>query len=444
MAMNLFLWLSIIWIAPLIYYMQKNEMKFKKNIVVGVTLPYEARDDEEVRQILEHFKVQLKWLNILLLLIALACIPVRDFGIMMTLYLVWIDVVVIAFNVPYVMCNKKLKELKIRRGWRKEQTETIVNLQTAGNPVQWISPVWFLLPFAVSLLPFLWERTFWGLYLIDAALALFSWFAYRVMFRRRSETIDDNLEIAEALTRIRRYNWGKIWMLSAWFAAMLNLVLSFTSDHFWLNMTLLLLLTGALTVLVMRVEFKVRKMQEVLTRDSGKGFYVDEDDHWIWGMIYYNPNDKKLLVNNRTGMNMSFNLARKSGKIIMFLTVMILLAMPLFGVWMIYEEHQPVRLMLCEDVLTASHTGTSYEISISGIEEIELLETRPKLFKISGTGFDSVCKGKFRARELGNVNTCLDPRTGPWLFVKTEDGGQYLIGSSMQGEAEKIFADTER
>ena len=37
--MKIFLWASIIWLLPFLFFVQKNEAKFKKNIVVGVTLP---------------------------------------------------------------------------------------------------------------------------------------------------------------------------------------------------------------------------------------------------------------------------------------------------------------------------------------------------------------------------------------------------------------------
>ncbi len=47
MLTNLIMWGSIIWIIPLVYFMQKNETKFKKNIVIGVTLPFEAREDTQ-------------------------------------------------------------------------------------------------------------------------------------------------------------------------------------------------------------------------------------------------------------------------------------------------------------------------------------------------------------------------------------------------------------
>ena len=83
MMMNLIMWGSIIWIIPLVYFMQKNETKFKKNIVIGVTLPFEAREDTQVQEILRKFLKQLKILCIIMLISAVLCMPIRDFGVMM-------------------------------------------------------------------------------------------------------------------------------------------------------------------------------------------------------------------------------------------------------------------------------------------------------------------------------------------------------------------------
>ena len=56
MITKLILTASMIWLIPLMYYMNVNETKFKKNIVIGVTLPYEAREDTDVQLCLARFK----------------------------------------------------------------------------------------------------------------------------------------------------------------------------------------------------------------------------------------------------------------------------------------------------------------------------------------------------------------------------------------------------
>ena len=84
----------------------------------------------------------------------------------------------------------------------------------------------------------------------------------------------------------------------------------FLVESAWLFMALLLIYIVVVVGAVVGLELRVRRLQEKLTADSGGDFYVDEDDHWIWGMFYYNPNDRRLIVNDRVGMNTSVNLAR--------------------------------------------------------------------------------------------------------------------------------------
>ena len=45
-------WLVSAWIPALVWWIMRNDARFKKNIVVGVTLPREAHDDEEVISLL--------------------------------------------------------------------------------------------------------------------------------------------------------------------------------------------------------------------------------------------------------------------------------------------------------------------------------------------------------------------------------------------------------
>ncbi len=54
--MQILLWGSCIWLVPLMYVFLNNETKFKKNLAVGVTIPYSGRTDPEVCRLLEQFR----------------------------------------------------------------------------------------------------------------------------------------------------------------------------------------------------------------------------------------------------------------------------------------------------------------------------------------------------------------------------------------------------
>lgn len=48
MIMRLILWLSVLWIAPLVSGVLVNDAKFKKNLAVGVTIPPEFQADPDI------------------------------------------------------------------------------------------------------------------------------------------------------------------------------------------------------------------------------------------------------------------------------------------------------------------------------------------------------------------------------------------------------------
>ena len=53
---GLLFWSSL-WVVLLCEWLsQRNDSKFKKNIVLGATLPFEAHEDPQVQQILKQFK----------------------------------------------------------------------------------------------------------------------------------------------------------------------------------------------------------------------------------------------------------------------------------------------------------------------------------------------------------------------------------------------------
>lgn len=438
---NLILWLLCIWIVPLMYVVLRNDTKFKKNLAVGVTIPYAGRSDPEVVRLLEQFKRRLNWICLALLLLGALLLLVKGSGLFLLLLLTWLDLVIVVPYIPYALCNKALKKLKEQRGWKVSGSqETVVNFAAAQSAPKWLSPVWFAIPLILSLLPAVWDRDFLLLYATDGISIFFCWLGYRYLYRNRAETVDENLKLTQALTRIRRYNWGKCWLLCSWVLVVMSLGIWLTMDYFWLSMALMVVVTAALVGLAIRVEFTVRRLQEQLTRDSGKDFYVDEDDKWIWGIFYYNPHDRNLLINDRVGLNTSFNLAKRSGRVIMALLILILAGMPFMGVWIMREEAAAVELILEDEELVGKHLYSHYEIPLEDIREAELLEELPEISKVSGTSMDNVKKGNFKSRELGRMKVCLDPRESPYLLLTLEDGSLYLLGSSSREETLRSYA----
>ena len=442
MLFNILMWASIFWIAPLLGYLMTNNAKFKKNIAVGVTFMEEGKQDAEVIARLNRYKKQIKMITIVLLLALIPGVFVSKFWILLTYYLVWTDVTMFIYTIPFYLCNKDLKAIKKRRGWVQHQGEKVeIDMENIPNFKE-ISPLLFIIPCIVSLLPLIWDRTFYVLYITSAASVLVFWFSYRYFYRNRSEKVNEERGLTRVLTQIRHYNWSKIWIVASW----LTIPLSFSGllfiSHPALALTLIFLVTAVICVEAVAIEVKLRKMQEKLTKGSGVGAIVDEDDKWIGGMIYYNPNDSRLIVNERVGMNTTFNLARTSGKVITLFFLILLLALPFTGPAMNVYYKQPIKIEITKDEVEASQGITNYRIKLSDIKDVELIdELSDDLIRVNGTSFDDLLKGDFRD---GNENLTLMLRPNSKPFIRVTDKNGKIFVFSFRGDVKGKFEEIRK
>ena len=439
MFYKILMWASICWIAPLMGYLLINNAKFKKNIAVGVTFMEEGKRDADVISRLNKYKKQVKILTLLFLLAIIPGIFISKFWIMLTYWLVWTDLVVFLYAIPFYLCNRDLKKLKREKGWVYNAAHS-VSIDTATIPsFKQLSPFLFIIPCILSLLPLIWDRTFYMLYIVSGLTIIIFWFIYRYLYRNRSETVNEEKDLTRVLTQIRHYNWSKIWLIASWLTA----ILSYSGLLFINNQVLaLVLVLGLSTVICVEavgIEIKIRKMQEKLTKGSGIGTIVDEDDKWIGGMIYYNPNDNKLIVNERVGMNTTMNLAHTSGKVIMGFILILTLAMPFTGPALHIYYEKPIEINVTVGEIIASQGITEYHIKFSDIENIELINELPNdLVRVNGTAFEDILKGNFRSGK-DNMILLVRPDNKPFIKITEKGGKVFVLG--FEGGVESKFEE---
>lgn len=162
------------------YFLLRNETKFKKNIVVEVTLPFEARTDANVMRLLERFKQQILWINLVLFLVTIPFLFIDKISLLMTAWMTWLFVVLLLM-VPYVRTNMALKRMKLERGWKKTRKPIQYVDLSALPPAKWISPWVFILAIVISFMPLLWDREMIFLYLVFGFSTIFFWIGYRYL-----------------------------------------------------------------------------------------------------------------------------------------------------------------------------------------------------------------------------------------------------------------------
>jgi len=432
---NSMLWLMLIWLPILEYVILRNETKFKKNIAVGVTLPFEGRRHPAVVARLEQFKKELLWVCIGITLLGIPGIFL-EFQLSFILWFVWLLLAIAAPYIPYVLCNRDLKRIKSEQGWRQPAAADVVTVNLCALPeTKWLSPWSFALPAALSIIPALIERTMAFMYLFDAAFVLLCWLGYRYLFRNKSEQVDDNTTVTVVLTRIRRCQWGKMWLLCAYSFAAINWLAALTLYNETAMTIGMVVFMVVIVAASFRIELQTRHLQEKLTADSGKDSYVDDDDKWIGGVVYYNPNDDRLIINDRVGTNSTVNLAKPAGKVIYGFLALLLLTMPLWGLLMGNGE---INTDITNEYVYIEGGMHKYTIETVDVVGVQLLEELPAISRTGGTGLPEFLGGNFASKEYGKLKVCLNPTAPPFVLVETEEQ-TYLLGTKDEQQTMAIY-----
>ena len=450
LVFNIIMAVCFIPILPIMYFVIRNYAKPKKLIILGVTLPQSVHEDDSVQAIVKKFKKQLNISLLILLASSFAPFFMTSMGAAMTWYMVWFMFMLVLPFAVFVIQRGKLMNLKRENNWHSEAgTHTFAEVKAAGVPILRISNFWFLIPVVLSFLPVIYmylnpgEWVYLTVYISFAVTTLLFWPLYHLIFGQRSEVVNENLTLTMALTRVRRYNWGKFWIIATWSTAILNLLMWLFESYPMAILYLTMGYTLIILIISLRTEFATRRAQQKLTATDVGDYYLDEDDLWIGGFLYCNPNDDHFFVNYRVGMGMTVNMAKTAGKVLMGFAALCIIGMPFIGVWIWIEEAAPIRLVLSDTQLTVRHTSDVYVINLRDIESIELVEKREDLPKINarinGISSTNLDKGKYSVFGYGSTNLCMHPRNPPFLII-TADKQTYIINDIDSAVTRAVYA----
>jgi uncharacterized membrane protein len=366
-------------------------------------------------------------------------------GQAMIWFMSWFLLVFVLPVIVFAFHRGKLMEIKNAKNWRSQAAgKALVDIKVAAMKFKKINGLLFLPPAAAGLFSVIYSAVkvpgwgFTALFAIFAVLIIALWLCYYLIFRLRAEVVNDDVPLTAALTRTRRYNWGKFFLISTWLTGSLAVSIWIFNDSAAGCLFASLIYTLLMIAAALWTEFTVRIVQQKLTAGNTGDLYLDEDEYWLFGMIYHNPNDGHFLVNDRVGMNMSVNAAKPAGKAVLALTVLTLMAMPFIGVWIWSQELTPVKLILTENALTARHTIDKYVIPLGEIESAELLETLPSMIRAGGTGLDNLYKGNFRSVPYGLSRVCIQPKDPPFLVIKS-GGHVYILNDADSAATRDVF-----
>lgn len=428
----------------LMYFLMKNEGMNQKKGRFCVTLSKQQQAEPEVEQISAEYCRQMKQILWMMLLAPLLMFLSTRFSIMMTIWLIWVLVSCFIFLVPYGIANTKLKELKLEKGWKQQEQQPIYTEMKEAGKIRRVR--WFhFLPQSIISIVMLGVGIVWfGKKDMPAALIMLGsfaivtilfWLAAVWMDKQKTQIISSDSDINVNYGRAQKNLWKNLWVSCAWIniGYMASLFVAFEADGnlsaiFWISFVLY----NIALVAVLVVTLQKKQALEKRYRDKMDITLMNDDDNWIWGMMYYNPRDKHFMVEKRVGVGTTVNMATSGGKIFTVVVGSALLWPVVFMMYLIAADFTPIHLQVEDRTLVVEHMKEEYTIYVDSIQNVELLTELPKLRKNYGTNMENLYKGSFRVKEEGSCEVLLNPQNT--VFIKLSASGEVFYFSGADDE----------
>ncbi len=440
--LNLILVIVMYPIVFVFYFCLKNEgHEPRKGIYFGVSLNKEQAKDEALAEITNTYQKQMKGFLWISLLMPWPILFFPWFSISITYWCIWFLAVCVVFFIPFGIANKKLKELKLEKGWTTgEELPSFTEIKEAARirKVKWYH---FLAPVLISIASVVWA-VLWpqdgkeALMIIVAitlgSMTFMFWGLALWMDRQKTEIVSTDSNVNVNYSRARKNMWKVFWVAMTWVnvLCLMGMLFFLTQGQdfsmiFWLFLGLYLIATLSLPIWAWKKNRSIEKRYE----DKMDIRVEDNDACWIWGMFYCNPKDKHTMVNKRVGLGTTVNLATPVGKGTLIILIVTLLSLPAMCIWVTMEEFTPIHMRVEDNTLVARHLREKFHISLEDVQETELLTQLPKMSRNHGNSLDNLREGSYRVKEdSASCEVLLNPQNGLFIRVETVDEIYYFSG----------------
>ena len=164
------------------------------------------------------------------------------------------------------------------------------------------------------------------------SLAIFALFLYLwvIISRLPGRGISGNSAIDQHINDLTKHYWSLMIAVTCTITLLLLTVplasMSATGAFSTILLVLFVVLVVFLIVFTFFLLLDLRKKQDQLLEPAAQPRYYGEDAYWRYG-FYINPNDARLFVPDRVGMNIGINLGKRSGQIVAGITAVFLLVL---------------------------------------------------------------------------------------------------------------------
>lgn len=244
---------------------------------------------------------------------------------------------------------------------------------------------------------------------------------------------------------------GKILWISAIFTSILFIAINLVSMSVISENMFGFIIIGAIlgdiiiSVSVIIMIIFIRRREKELSEDVNEEGKViinrDDDENYLMGMIYYNPNDSALFVDKRVGIGTTVNMAHVGGKIIMGITGLIIVAC--FVVCFYVPKSANAEVSKTETAIEMKGMYSD-KIDFNNMETVELMDKVPKIkLKKNGASIGKKHVGYYRLEGISSAKLYLDDGTKKCIHITTKDGKEIFINYEDESKTENLYDEVK-
>ncbi|MHC5228330.1 PH domain-containing protein [Enterococcus sp. LJL99] len=411
-----------------------------KNIILETTLPADKLKNPLVLGLSKKYKQRLLLVAFIFSILAIPIIWIPYDSITMLYFFVMLFGLIATTQYVETIYIRKMTELKIKNNWSLPTQPLLIDTKLIlTKNRKMISSFWFLPTIILTLLSlfFSWKSSgmagsFWLIAILSILfLALFI-YLYYIVSRFPVKPLTNDEKINQKINDITRHYWSLLAVVSSLIISPLGLLMSISLSTSYqaliVSSAIYLLALFLFIAFTLYSLFSMRRKQDQLIAQTNDYRYSDDDQYWRYA-IYINPNDERTFIPDRLGMNVSVNLGKLSGKIMVGVTaVIIFFALGIATIPLALNDFtaNPFKLAITnsEVQLSAPLTKTQ-KIPLSSIESVTLLDHLPKeVIRIFGTATTDYWTGDFSV-DGKDAYMLVYKKSSPILEIKTSEKNYY-------------------
>lgn len=450
--------------------------KPKKNMFMAVTLPYDVLESDFIKEIQKEYKSLCNKVYIIMLLTAIPCIfPFWIFK-NITVYIFYMLIWCLVFSyygiIPFKLMNRKVKAEKSKNNWfvgekKVVYCDTKTTLLKNSMP---ISNKYFLIPILIGIIPLIMSIknfsseniVFLVVAILNLGVILLMFYIAKIFNKNKLKTYSTDSKINFILNKTEKRMVSIYFLINAIVESLIILVFYLTLfdyiDIKFFNIIIIstVVLSSIVVLGFIYIKKRINDLDEELTsKNKNSEIIVDDDDCWIDGIYYYNPNDSSKIVSSRFGYNMTYNIATKHGyfmakkldKIVLgatFLLMIILMIPSEFATSSIsFNDNSPN--------ISISSFPYSYDLDYNDIESITITN-EPISFRLrtNGIATDTKCIGNFKSDTYGKCRVYLyfdgEDNNPKYIVMKLKNNKfDYLIYNTKDDKnTEKVYSKLQK